>query len=122
MRLIHFAVAAIVSLFAPDVSDKVIKNFKEGNAAELSQNFSSSVELSILGAEETYSKTQAEMIMKDFFAKNKPSNFVTTSKGGNDKATKYINGKLETSSGIFKVYILMKNNSGVFLITELRLE
>ncbi|MDZ4759238.1 MAG: DUF4783 domain-containing protein [Bacteroidota bacterium] len=104
------------------MSDKIARNIKAGNATELSSSFNTSIELSIMGREETYSKTQAEMILKDFFAKNKPKNFTISNKGVSDAATKFINGKLETNAGIYKIYILMKSNSGSFLITELRIE
>lgn len=122
MPIIYIVFTALVSLFAEDLNDKITRNLKEGNAVELSSSFNNSIELSIMGTEETYSRTQAQMILKDFFIKNKPRNFTITNKGVSDAATRFINGKLETSSGVFKVYILMKSSSGIFLITELRLE
>lgn len=122
MPIIYIAFAALISLFGEDLNDIISRNLKEGNATELCSSCNNSIELSIMGKEETYSKTQAEMILKDFFSKNKPSSFTTTRKGSSDPATKFLNGKLETSAGIYKVYILMKSNLGVFLITELRLE
>ncbi len=122
MPVLYIAFVALMSLFAEDLNDKIARNMKEGNATELSHSFNNSIELSIMGKEETYSKIQAEMIIKDFFSKNQPSNFTITRKGVSDQTTRFINGKLETGTGIFKVHILMKSNSGSFLITELRIE
>jgi len=122
MPIIYIAFVTLISMFAEDLNDKIARNIKEGNASELTTSFNNSIELSIMGKEETYSKTQAEIIMKDFFSKSKPSNFSIARTGVSDPATKFINGKLETTAGIYKVYILMKSNSGSFLITELRIE
>ena len=53
-----------------DIVDNLPTLFKAGNSKELAKNFSSSVELSILGEEDVYSKAQAEQILRDFFTKH----------------------------------------------------
>ncbi|HEX8350398.1 MAG TPA: DUF4783 domain-containing protein, partial [Hymenobacter sp.] len=48
---------------------------RSGSSKDLAQYFSSSIELGFDGDKQSYSATQAEFVMKDFFAKNPPSTF-----------------------------------------------
>ncbi|MSQ79538.1 MAG: DUF4783 domain-containing protein [Flavobacteriaceae bacterium] len=101
-----------------DAFDDIAKQIKAGSAAGLSGHFNSSLELSIGDNDEAYSKSQAEMIAKDFFTKNPPKNFTINHKGSSGASTRYANGVYESSTGNFKVYILIKGN----VINELRFE
>jgi hypothetical protein len=96
---------------------EVVNALKTGNAGDLAKFFNSSIELEILGKDAIYSKSQAEMIMKDFFSKNPPSNFINKFEGGHDNS-QYAVGTLMTSKGNFRVNFLIKNN----LIHQLRID
>ena len=52
-----------------DPFEPVVKALKEADSRSLASLFNVSVELSLPDIENTYSVTQAEMIMKDFFKK-----------------------------------------------------
>lgn len=101
-----------------DKLDECAKNIKSSNIAALAASFNSTIELSLPNNEAAYSKSQAEMILKDFFLKNVPSNFVIDHKGNSGGNSKFANGTLETSTGRYKVYILIKGNT----IYELRFD
>jgi len=88
----------------------------------LSNYFNSSVELNILGIEGLYSKVQAEIILKDFFQKNSPTNFTSKYTGFSKDGSKYSIGNLETTSGTYKTYFFFKKIGEVMLIKEFRIE
>ncbi len=101
-----------------DVFDTFAKNIKTSNVSALSSSFNTTIELGLPNNDDAYSKSQAEMILKDFFAKNTPSNFIIDHKGTSGGNSRFANGTLETNTGRYKVYILVKGN----IIYELRFD
>ena len=57
------------SVFSQPVPNGIILAIKSGNSKELARYFNTSIEIAILENEDVYSKAQAELIIKDFFAK-----------------------------------------------------
>jgi len=111
-----------VSAIAPgDLPPAMIDALKSGNSAELAKYFNSSIELAIAGQEDIYSSQQAELIVKNFFAKHVPTNFVVLHKGGKE-GSQYIIGNLTTSTGNFRVTLLIKQRDNKPFIHQLRFE
>ena len=99
----------------------VISAFRNGDAKALSEFFNTKIELVILDRENVYSKTQAELIMKSFFEKNKPSGFRVIHKGGRSDA-QYAIGLYSSSGKMFRVYMLIKTVDKTPRIHQLRIE
>jgi hypothetical protein len=108
-------------LKAGDIPQAVIDALRSGNTTVLSGYFSTSIELAILDQEDIYSKQQAELIIKDFFSKHVPSSFVILHKGGKE-GSQYAIGNLTTSSGNFRVTLLIKQKENKPYIHQLRFE
>src|SRR5688572_13856558 len=103
--------------------DNINMAIRSGNAKEISKFFSSNVNLKIFDKEEVYSKTQAELILKDFFTKNTVKSYAMLHQGNSKNGAQYLIGKLETSSGIYRTYVYIKKEAGNnFFIQELRIE
>ncbi len=109
---------SVVESTIPDVIGNAIKT---GNAKELAKYFNQNVELIIQNEENVYSKAQAELILKDFFLKNTPSDFAILHQGGKEGA-KYAIGSIKTTTGIFRVYFLLKIKNEQIYIHQLRIE
>ncbi len=82
-------VTALLSLtlfsFKPVYSiDEVLSALRSGNAAQLAKYFDSRVDISLPNKSDNFSKNQAEMILKDFFASNEVKNFQVKHKGENN--------------------------------------
>jgi hypothetical protein len=110
--------------FQVAVPDGIINSLKVGNAKELAKYFNDNIELILLDKEGVYSKSQAELILKDFFTKNavnSPNGFIKLFEGGKD-SLKYIIGTLYTSKGRYRVSLFFKNINGSFIIHQLRIE
>ena len=118
-----FILMFIISGFRPaqDIPDSISSAFKAGNSKELVKHFNNSVELVILENEDVYSKTQAEMILRDFFDKHPTKNFAILHQGGKN-GSKYAIGDLTTTKGNFRVYFLLKKREEAYLIHQLRIE
>ncbi len=110
-----------INLGPGDIPQALIDALRTGNTPVLSGYFNSSIELAILDKEDIYSKQQAELIVKDFFAKHVPSSFVILHKGGKE-GSQYAIGNLTTSDGNFRVTLLIKEKDSKPYIHQLRFE
>ncbi len=95
--------------------------FKSGNSSELGKHLNPTVELELLEEENIFSKAQAELLMKDFFTKNKPTSFKVNHQG-NKGNTSFAIGTLITQSGSFRVSVFMKTDNNKLLIHQIRVE
>jgi hypothetical protein len=77
-----------LNLHAQVVPDGIFSAMKAGNSKELSKFFNANIELVILDKEGVYSKTQSEIILRDFFNKNIPNNYIKLHEGGKDAPQK----------------------------------
>jgi len=104
-----------------DIPQALSDALRNGNTTVLSGYFNTSIELAILDQEDIYTRQQAELIVKDFFAKHVPSSFVILHKGGKE-GSQYAIGNLTTSAGSFRVTLLIKQKDNKPFIHQLRFE
>lgn len=102
------------------IPPQIGSGLKSGNAKMVASCFNNNVELVILDKENVCSKEQGEMILNDFFSKNKPVDFKITHQSGAESA--YGIGKMQTVTGNFRIYFMLKNFAGKPLIVQLRIE
>lgn len=103
--------------------DAITKAISSGNADVLGQYFDANVEIAIQDKEDTYSKSEAIKVVKDFFSKNKPSSFKQVHQGASKgQDSQYCIGNLTATSGTFRVYIYLKVSTGKQVIQELRFD
>jgi len=100
--------------------DEVINNvrlaMKTGSSKELSQYFGSIVELNFDGEKSSYSKSQAEFVLKDFFKKNPPVNFEYIHQGSSKQGFRYTIGNYTVQGSSFRVYILFKKDEDSYYV------
>ena len=87
-----------------------------GSAKELARYFNSMVELGFDGNKSSYSQTQAEFVLKDFFSKNAPVNFEIIHQGASKEGVRYAIGKYSHKGGSYRVYMLIKQVRGQYVI------
>ncbi|MFO7922676.1 MAG: DUF4783 domain-containing protein [Bacteroidales bacterium] len=109
---------ATVSL---DIPRGIAESLNKGNSRDLARHFNINIELVILDNEDVYSKSQAELILRNFFSVNKPVKFEVLHQGGKE-SSRYAIGNLETNKGNFRIYFLLKRSNGDSLIHLLRIE
>ncbi len=118
---LFFCFALTGTLFTPEIPREIVDCFNKGNSRELSQHFNNNIELVVLDNEDVYSKSQAELILRNFFSVNKPVGFKLLHQGG-PELSRYAIGNLETKKGNFRIYFLLKGNDDALLIHLLRIE
>jgi len=99
-----------------DVIDNVQTAMKTGSSKELSQYFGSIVELNFDGEKSSYSKSQAEFVLKDFFKKNLPVDFQYIHQGSSKQGFKYAIGKYTTENSSFRIWILFKKDDNTYYV------
>ncbi len=85
---------------------------RNSSSRELAQFFAPNVELSFDGDKQSYSATQAEFVMKDFFAKHSPASFDFIHYGGSNDGTPYAVGKYTGKDGAYRMFVKMKQAGG----------
>lgn len=114
--------AAVFSSFTAFISiDEVVAALKGGDAAAVARHFDNTVELTMPDKSNNYSKSQAEMVLKDFFSTNGVKDFLVIHKGEN-AGSQYCIGTLVTKNGSFRTTVFMKQKNDKQLLQEIRFE
>ncbi|MBC7889386.1 MAG: DUF4783 domain-containing protein [Ferruginibacter sp.] len=122
----HFFTLTICIAFFSSFSfyvgiDEVITAMKTGNSAQVAKYFDNSVEVSMPDKSNSYSKSQAELVLKDFFISNPVKSFEIIHKGEN-AGSQYCIGTLQTKNGSYRTTIFMKQKGDRQVLQELRFE
>lgn len=88
-----------------DVINNVKAAMKSGSSKELIKYCNDRLDLNINHESDTYSKVQAEFILKDFFRKYPPSDFQYIHQGASKEGLKYAIGKYSYGNGSFRTLI-----------------
>ena len=101
--------------------DDVIASLKSGNASQISKYFDKTVDITLPNKSNTYSKSQAEVILRDFFTNNEVKDFQILHKGNNG-GSEYCIGKLMTANSSYRTTIFMKQKGDKQFLQEIRFE
>ena len=101
--------------------DEVVSALKNGDAAQIAKYFDNTVEITMPDKSNSYSKNQAEIVLKDFFSTNGVKSFEVNHKGEN-AGSQYCIGTLVTKNGSFRTTVFMKQKGDKQLLQEIRFE
>lgn len=99
--------------------DEVIGALKSGNATGIARHFDNYIDITLPEKSSNYSKSQAELIIKDFFASNAVKSFELKHKGDNNEG-EYCIGTLQTRNGSYRTMVYMRVKGGRQVIQEIR--
>ena len=102
--------------------DEVIGALRSGSATELAKYVDDNIEISLPDKTETYSRSQALMILQDFFASNGVRSFEVKHKGDNGGGSQFCIGTLQTKAGAYRTTILMKTKNGKQLVKQIQFQ
>jgi hypothetical protein len=122
----HFLVFPLLivflsSFFTNAGIDEVVAAMKAGNSVMVAKYFDNVVDISMPDKSNSYSKSQAEMVIKDFFTSNPVKSFEIIHKGEN-AGSQFCIGTLQTKNGTFRTTIFMKKKGDIQVLQELRFE
>ena len=126
-RFLLFAFLVLLSIsnsFAQgEFADDITLAFKSADQRLLSKYFGNKIEITLLNQSSVYSKSQAELVMKDFFGKFDPIDFQLLYKNTpSSDAARFAIGQLETRAGKFRIYFILKSSDNNFYLQEMRFE
>ena len=116
-------VILFISLFSfsftsRDITDDVASALKQGNASELVKHFAEKVSIKVLNQEDLLSKSQAQALIEDFFSRHKVKNYQTSHTSIVNGDQQFITGSLDTSTGKYRISILVRGS----VISQFRIE
>jgi Domain of unknown function (DUF4783) len=117
-----FGLSLILSSFTFQKSiDDVINAMKSGNASGIAKYFDAYVDITIAEKSNNYSKSQGELVIKDFFNVNQVKGFDVKHKGNNDNGD-YCIGTLQTKNGNYRATVYMRMKGNKQIIQEIRIQ
>ena len=119
--LLSFHPSAVTARPASVTFDDIAVAMRSGNAGQLSRYLDTRVDISLPEKSDTYSKSQAEMIIRDFFSTNGVQNFLVKRKRENG-ASEYCIGVLQTRNGDYRTTLFIKQKGDRQLLQELRFQ
>lgn len=105
-----------------DIIADIGNAIKTGTATTVSKYFNSTLDLTVPGNDGTYSKSQAALILKDFFTKNPPTSFTINHQGSSNDGSLYAIGTYVSGTASFRTYFLLKKMNAGYLIQKLEFE
>ena len=104
-----------------DVFTSIGKYIEAGDSEKLSAWFADNLELDITGSVNSCTRSQAKLIMKNFFSNNSPKKFTIIHKSGRPPMS-YAVGSLNAGAQKFRVIIYVRTEDGKNSIQQLRIE
>lgn len=123
--ILVFVLSVASSAYAfmfPGVSENITAAIKVGNSKELAKYFAPNVELVLGNKSGSYSKAQAEIMVKDFFAKNPVKDYKVMHQGNSQDKSLYTIGDLTTATKSYRTYYLLRKSGEDYTIHQLRFE
>jgi hypothetical protein len=96
---------------------------RSGNAASVSRYFGPSVDITINNSSSTYSRSQGEQVLRDFFSRHPVRDFMIDYAGNSTSSdSRFSIGTLRTETCKFKVYLFLRPTENGYTLKELRIE
>jgi hypothetical protein len=124
-RFIALFVSALLSLqlFAAygqtDAIDQVKETIKAGSAKELSKYLYQTIDVTIDGNLQSYSKAQAEFVFRDFFKQHPPAEFSIIHQGSSKGGQPFAIGQYKSGAETYRVFMKIKSANNEQLLHEI---
>ena len=105
-----------------DQIDDIARAMRQSDASKLAGFFNTTVDLGLPDNDNSYSSSQGEMVMKDFFRKYPPQSFEVMEKGTTDPESRFAIGIYKTGSKVFSVYIHLRKEKSGYRIHKIKFE
>ena len=124
-RILFFLVAVLMmssrSLSAQtDIINQVKETIKAGSAKELAKYLNQTVYITIEGSVETYSKAQAEFVLRDFFKQHAPSEVSIIHQGSSKGGQPFAILQYKSGTDVYRLFMKIKTVNNVQLLEDIR--
>jgi hypothetical protein len=101
------------------IVDGVKESIKAGSAKELGKYLSASVDLTLDGKPNNYSKAQAEFVLRDFFRANPPAEFSILHQGSSKGGQPWAIGNYKSGNDTYRIWIKFKTAGNQTFVQEI---
>lgn len=96
---------------------------RDGNVKVLANYFGSTIDITINNSQSTYSRVQAQMVLRNFFNKISVKDYDLQHTGISSTSNALFTiGSLTTATGKYKVYMYLKQRDKNTVLQEIRFE
>jgi len=117
--IIGFCFAFIDANAQKDFVENVKDAIKAGSSRECAQFFHENLDVTLEGEMKSYSRTQAEYVLRDFFKEHPPSSFLIVHQGSSKGGLPYAIGQYESNDDTYRVWMRIKSINSKYLIHEI---
>ncbi|MFN0081836.1 MAG: DUF4783 domain-containing protein [Ferruginibacter sp.] len=116
------AIGFVLTSFSTFTSlSEVITAIKAGNAAGVAKYFDNTVEITLAGKSNSYSKSQGEAVLRDFFANNNVKSFAIVHQG-ESSGSQFCIGTLTTVNGSYRTTLNLRQKADKQSLQEIKFE
>ncbi len=120
--VIVFTLLAL-QVFVAEAQNNVIyqvrETIKAGSSKELSKYLFQTVDVTIEGKVQSYSKAQAEFVFRDFFRQHPPSEFNIIHQGSSKGGQPFAIGQYKSGEETFRVFMKIRSTNNQQLLHEI---
>lgn len=111
----------VVAAQAQSVLEDVVNAIRNSNVAAIEKYYDNIVPITMNSTQSAYSRTQASLVLKDFFTRNTPKDVLILNSGAATSNSQFAIGTFTTTSGVtYNLYILLKSKDNTYYLQELR--
>jgi hypothetical protein len=115
-----FLMLASASFSQSDVIAQVKETIKAGSAKELSRYLHSTVDVTLDGNIQSYSKTQAEFVLRDFFKQHPPNEVNIIHQGSSKGGQPFAILQYKSGSDTFRLFMKIKSTGNTQFLDDIR--
>jgi hypothetical protein len=119
-----FVVVLVIGGFGASAQSDIIGQVKEtikaGSAKELAKYLSQTVDITIEGSVETYSKAQAEFVLRDFFKQHAPSEVSIIHQGSSKGGQPFAILQYKSGADTYRLFMKIKTVNNTQLLDDIR--
>jgi hypothetical protein len=126
MRSKFFIVSVLIlaatfqSFAQTDVINQVKETIKAGSAKELSRFLHNTVDVTLEGNVQSYSKAQAEFVLRDFFKQHPPNEVNIIHQGSSKGGQPFAILQYKSGSETFRLFMKIKSSGNSQLLDDIR--
>ncbi len=119
LLVFSFCLQSFIVWGQADIINQVKETIKAGSAKELSKYLNQTIDVTIEGNVQSYSKTQAEFVFRDFFKQHPPIEFNIIHQGSSKGGQPFAIGQYKSGADNYRVFMKIKTVDNQQLVHEI---
>ena len=119
-KLLFLLVMSFGASAQSDIITQVKETIKAGSAKELSKYLNSNVDVTLEGNVQSYSKAQAEFVLRDFFKQHPPSEVNIIHQGSSKAGQPFAILQYKSSAETYRLFMKVKSSGNTQYLDDIR--